>query len=39
VLRWIPVLKDFYDVADAGRKITTGDLPSVFSDSFDLQDT
>jgi hypothetical protein len=39
VLRWIPGLKQFYDFADAGRKIVTGDLPSVFSDSFDLQDT
>jgi hypothetical protein len=39
LLRWIPLLKDFYDIADAGRQITTGDLPSVFSDSFDLQDT
>jgi hypothetical protein len=39
LLRWIPLLKDFYDIADAGRQITTGDLPSVFSVSFDLQDT
>ncbi len=39
VLRWIPVLKEFYDVADAGRKILTDDLPGVVSDSFDLQET